>query len=224
MMVTNFIKSRIPLPTVGVDSTSIFNGFSNERMQTSGRSIRYSLYSYPSYTFTILLSRYNYQCFSFNPSTPQPFFQAAQITLINLNSAAQTIPSRSGHRTPEFMQQCPRSLITTSKHSLQSQCAGTVLLARYPPHGVKPCSQRQMSSLKNRTSSYRRLIATLRTFIKKISYWPCLGFIAPRTTETFWPTKLKKIILTSFFGRKPRLKFHKSFGVIFHTPVYYMWG
>jgi hypothetical protein len=30
--------------------------------------------------------------------------------------------------------------------------------------------------------------------------------------------------LTSFFGRKPRLKFHKSFGVIFHTPVYYMWG
>ena len=165
MMVTNSVKSRIPLPAIGMDNTLSFNGLFNKRMETSGRSIRYLFYSYTPYTVTVLLSRNRYQCLTLNSSTTQPFFQSSQIALINFNSATQTISSRSDHRTPEFMQQCPSGLVNTPKHSLQSQCAGSVFLARYPPHNTKTGSQRQMGSFENRTSSYRRLITILRTFI-----------------------------------------------------------
>ena len=48
MMVTSFIKSRIPLPTVSVDSAARLNGFSDKPMKATGRSIRYSFYSYTS--------------------------------------------------------------------------------------------------------------------------------------------------------------------------------
>lgn len=224
MMVTNSVKPGIPLPAIGMDNTSWFNRFLDKGMKTSGRGIWYSFHAYTSYPLTVLLSRYDYQYLALNLSTTQPFFQATQITLINLNSIAQTISSRSDHCTPEFMKQCPSSLVTTPKYSLQSQCADPVFLASHPPHGTKPCAQRQMSSLKNRASDYRCLVATLTTFIKNVSYRPSLSSITPWTTKTLWPTKLKKIMSTSFFGRKPRFKFHKSLGIIFHTPEYYILG
>jgi len=44
---------------------------------------------------------------------------------------------------------------------------------------------------------------------------------ATRTSKAIRPAQLRKVILTRFFRRKTGLEFHKSSGIVFHTPIYY---
>jgi hypothetical protein len=68
------------------------------------------------------------------------------------------------------------------------------------------------------------LISTTATFIERFSYWPTFALLAARATKAIWPAQLKKIVPTSFFGGKARLKLGNRSGIVFDTARYYILG
>ena len=59
--------------------------------------------------------------------------------LVDFHAARQSISARTDHRSSQFMQPSPRSLVTAeSKYMLKAERAGSVLLRSNPPDSVKP--------------------------------------------------------------------------------------
>jgi len=222
MPVALFFQAAISLPAIRMNRAPWFNRVLNKSMKAFGRCVRYAFHADATDTFPVFLGGYNDQRFFFGFSTPQAFLQSSQIGFVDFDPATQPISSRPNHRTSKLMQQHPSGLVTASKHPFQSQSAGAVFLTGHPPHRPEPYRQRQMGILKNRPNRKRGLVATLSALQKNGSYRPVFGTCTPWTPETIRPSKSEQVFSAFFFSRKSRFKFHKCFGVIFHTPSYYI--
>ena len=129
------------------------------------------------------------------------------------------------HCSSYFVQPSPCCLVATqAKYSLQAKSACTIFLAGYPPDRSEPYCQRTSTTFKNSATFNRCLISAILTLKSTISNWPGFAALTTRAYKPIWPTKRDKISLTFFFRGKLFFQFHKSFWIIFHTPLNYMLG
>lgn len=223
MLISLLFQSSIPFPTIGMYNTAGLNRFFDERLQTARRRISNSRHPYSSGTFSIFLGCNHYQHLFLRLPSPQPLFRSPHVSLVNLDSVRQSVTSGTDHSTPQFVQPCPRSLVTRqAKNPLHPESTDPCLQRGYPPDQPKPHRQRLTCTVKNGSGRHRCLIRTTCALNQCPAYTPPFGVSTPHTQITIRPAQLEQIIQTRLFLRKPSFKFSKRSGIVFHTREYYM--
>ena len=96
--------------------------------------------------------------------TQPPFPRRRRRFPIHLHKAVKSVSARTDHRTPKLMHPDPGCLVAVEPQNLlQTDGAGTVLLAGHVPDGPKPHPQRLMRVLKDGSGGDRSLVAALAT-------------------------------------------------------------
>src|SRR5665647_2156490 len=136
-------KTRIALPSVGVNCCTRFHGFSNEVEQAFGGNILDAFQSDAPYSATVFLRRDYDDGLFLDLASPLAFFRATNVGFIDFNLAGQSITSRSYHGPTQLVQPRPsRFVAAQAKCPLQPKGAHAILLAGDEPHREKPRTQR----------------------------------------------------------------------------------
>src|SRR6266568_7498942 len=105
------------------------------------------------------------------------------------------------------MQPSPSGLITAeSKHSLQAQRTGSVLLAGHVPHGPEPHLQWLPRILEHGSRRGRGLVIALAALAQCGTNRPCLAMATAGAPKTVRPAQLEQVLPTRFLGREPRFE------------------
>ena len=225
MFISQSCQTRIASPGIRHNSTARLNRCCDKCLQAGRRCVWNLFHAYSPNSRSILLSGNDNQCLIFDLSASQTLFETAEIGFVNFYRATQSISAWSDHSPAQFMKPRPSSFITAQpKNPFQPQCACTILLAGDPPDCPEPKGQGHPASLKNSPAGNRCLVTACSALNKIDANWPPLATIASRTAKPVRPAHLQQITTASFFSRKSRFKFNKGFGVIFHTPAYYILG
>ena len=212
-------------PAVGMHHAARLDALLHERQQALARGILDSLHANPADTPPILLSGHCDQCFVFQVSAPQTFFEPAPVAFIDFHCPGQQIPSRPHHRAPHFVQPRPSRFVPVEpQHSLQSQSAGSGLLGGDPPHRTKPQRQRAARVLKDGPRGHRGLAPTRSALQQHFSQRPRLSTTATRTAETVRPAQPEQILPAGLLTAKTGLELCQVLRVIFHLQAYYILG
>ena len=223
MLISLLFQSSIPFPAIGMYNTAGLNRFFDERLQTARGRVSDSRHPYSSGAFSIFLGCNHYQHLFLRLPSPQPLFRSSHVSLVNLDSARQSVTSGADHGTPQFVQPCPRGLVTRqAENPLHPESTGSCLQRRHPPDQPEPHRQRLTCTVKNGSGRHRCLVRATCALNQSPAYTPAFGVSTPRTQITIRPAQLEQIIQTSLFGRKPSFKFSKRPGIVFHTREYYM--
>ncbi len=102
----------------------------------------------------------------FRPSTSfTSFAGTSDICFINLYFSNQFCAIWSDHRLSEFMQHCPRCLLTAqSQYTLKTKCADSQLLVSDVPGSGKPQLEWRSCFIQNHSRSNRCSAITPRAF------------------------------------------------------------
>src|ERR1700684_1911283 len=194
MLVTLPFQRVVAQPSVGVDDATRFDRLLYKGNQALGGSIDNLAHPNPPDSRPILLRSNNNQgLFQVQP-TRKSFLQAADITFVHLHSAGKSVACRPHHGASQLMQPRPGRLVALqSEHPLQTQCAGTALLRRHPPHGAEPDWQWGSRALEDRPGCHRSLAATVRAFEQNSPHRPRSASAAPWATETLRPAQPEQI-------------------------------
>src|SRR6266496_38983 len=118
------------------------------------------------------------------------------------------------------MQPGPSRLVTTqTKHSLQAQRAGSVLLARHVPHGPEPHPQRLPRILKYGSRRCRSLTIALAALPQGGTHRPCPVALATRAPKTLRPSQLSHVLSTPLLRREPRLELLYRPRIVLHGDI-----
>lgn len=225
MTITLGCQAGIASPCIRNDFASQFSAGFDKSVQTIGRSIGNPFHSDTANSFSIYLRCNSDHGFILHLSATQTLLQPAKICFINFNLSAQAISTWPNHCTPDFVEQSPSCFIASqAQYSLQTKCACSVFLTGNPPDSSKPQTQGTSASLKNSAAGNRHLVIACAALQKSSLNRPRLFTLTPGAFETRWPAERKKIFPARFIRRKTLFKFHKCFGVVFHTPANYMLG
>jgi len=180
--------SAVSRPAIRVDHAARLDVLHDKWLQTLSRGVHDPPHSDPSDAMAIFLSGNDHQSFDLRLPPSHPLFQSTHIGLVHLDSAGKPITARAHHGSPQLVQPSPGRLVTSqSKHSLETQRAGPVLLARHPPQGAEPQHQRPAGVLEDRSCGHRGLMPTIAAFQTHRPKRPRLATAAARTTESLWP-------------------------------------
>ncbi len=120
------------------------------------------------------------------------------------------VATRTYHCSTQFMHPGPCSIVTAkTKNTLQSKCAGSILLARYKPDSKEPAPQRLVCFVKQCSSSNGCLPFAFAAQKKTPAHNRRVFFknSARRATKTLRPPECQNICKASLFGAKPLIKF-----------------
>jgi len=173
------------------------------------RQVRNLYHTNSARTTATHFRRYCNDRFSFSTSTTNLGPDSPDVCFINLNLSGQLIPSRTHHRTTQFMEPTPCSIITAkTKDSLQSESTGSMLLTRHKPHGEKPCPERFVTPMKQGSRSDGGLAFAFSAEKKTTPHQGGLGDLFPTTgaNKTVRPSKFRNKFMTRTFGAKPVVK------------------
>lgn len=160
--VAGLFQAGISSPAVSVHDATDLDCIMDELPQTGIGSVFDALHPDPPYAGPIFLSGDHDQGSTLPCTAPPRLCRwPPQISLVHFDPTRQPIPSRTNHCTTQFVKPGPRRLIAAKpEDSLQTQSAGPVLLAAYPPHSSKPDAQRGSSVLEDRARGYGGLVTT----------------------------------------------------------------
>ena len=225
----------VTTPSIGHNLGAFFDNVTNERHKAGAGYVRYAAHSHPAEA----LGRMNFHRDNHDllTCTTAPSFSthftAAHVSLIHFNAAVDSIPSRTDHGSPQFMQPRPSRLITAqAKNAFQTQCTRPVFLTDHEPHCGKPGSQGRPRPVKDGARRHRNLAAALPAMKVPPSCRPWFGFpTAMSTYKALRPTATHKITSACRFVGKPFQKLLVGTRVVFarhrmriiaHTHTYYM--
>src|SRR5450759_1023132 len=212
-------------PAVGVNDAAAFNGLLHERHQALGRSIGDAPHANAPDPVSIFLRRNNNQRLVLDLPPANVRLLAAPVGLVHLHYSRETVPARSHHGPPKFMEPSPRGIVTPqAQHPLQPYSAGTVFLAGDCPHRTEPNRQWFTGVLKDRPCRHRTLIAATCTLQQHHAYWPSLPPTTPRTPKPIRPPQPDQILPAGRLCRKARFKFSQIPWIILHSTPYYILG
>lgn len=142
---------------------------------------------------------------------------AANVGLIHFDAAAESIPTRTYHGLPSFVQPCPSRLITPqAKNAFQTQGTRPVFLTGREPHRGKPGSQGYPRPIEDGSRCYRNLASALPTMKVSPTCRPWFGFLAAVSAlKPLRPTATHKRTTACRFIGKPFQKLLVRARVIF---------
>src|SRR5277367_5473688 len=218
-------RRQVAEPTIGVDGASRLNGFPQKRQQTFRRCVLDTPHPDSPDPWPILLrGDYNQRLASCVPSA-RALVDCADIGLVYLDPPGQSVPPRSNHRATQFVQPSPSRLIALQfEHSLKAQCAGSVLLGRYPVHRAKPIDQRLARVLEDRPRCHRGLVAAFSAFHQHRSHRPILTARTSRASKPLRPAKPKQVLAAGLLGWELLVKLAQVARELLHSLPYYRLG
>src|SRR5439155_7292845 len=156
-------------------------------------------------------------------AAPHTLFRSPHVSLVDLDSSRQSIPARSHHRPPQFVQPTPSGLVTSEpQHALQTEGADAILLAGHPPQSVEPHLQRGARVLENRPGSQRSLVHTTRTLPEGGTQPPPSAFPTTGAAKPFRPAHPEKIITTGFLRWEALFEVRHRARIVFHGALHYL--
>jgi len=139
MKVAKLIQTIITVPVVGFHDADGLNGLFDRRGEAPSRSVCHTLQLDSPNTFPILLCHNDYQQLFLKLQGLVSRFFSADIHLVNLNGAGESITLWPDHDPRQFMQPCPSGFIAAQyQNRLYSSRTGAVFLVGHPPGGAKP--------------------------------------------------------------------------------------
>ncbi len=187
--VSQFRQPRIAYPCVCVYDAARLDRSLDSVLQAGCRGIGYPLKTDSSDAPTIFLGCYDNQLLLRCSTTSFAWFFSADVTFVYFDYARKAIPPRPYHHTTQLMQPCPRGMITAqTKHPLQAQSIGTILLTCHMPNRTKPKTQWLLGVLKNCASKNRCLQATPFAMMQTSFCQPILGARATRASKSIGPS------------------------------------
>ena len=196
MNIPQALKFVVTAPAVCVHFRTKLRDISNKWYQALRRKIRYALHSDASIPNRLMdFQRNNNDTFSFGPSASfSAFVFTAYKCLIYLYNTMKFVASMPYHRSSHFMKPTPGCLVASkSKYSFETQSVSTEFLAGNVPNGLKPQPKRFSRPVEYRSSKDRCLLFAFGTTSQPLCHLPAFCSIAPRASETIWPTKFLKI-------------------------------
>ena len=223
MNVTFCFDTGVSVPSVCMHDTTGFDGGQQEGLQTRRRGIRDSGHAYPADSFTVFLRRNHNHCLGTHVSATNPFFRGTSITIVYLHTPTQSVSSRPNHRPTQFVQPCPRCLVTAqSQNPLDPQGTGAGLLAGHQPDPAKPQSKRLVRVLENRSGCNGCLKSargtSYQTALRKPS--PLIG--TSGTRKTIGPLEPEEVLPARLFRGKPTFEFQKRSRVVLHATILHL--
>ena len=223
MNVTFRFDISVSVPSVCMHDTTGFDGGQQERLQARRRGIRNSGHAYPADSLTVFLCRNCNHRLGTYVSATNPFFRGTPIRIVNLNTSTQSVSSLPNHRPTQFMQPCPRCLVTAqSQNPLDPQGTGASLLAGHQPDPAKPQPKRLVRILKNRPGCNGCLKSACGTSYQTALRKPSPLISTSGTRKTVGPLEPKEVFSARLFRGKPTFEFQKRSRVIFHPSMLHL--
>ena len=223
MLIALLFYTGVTFPAISMYNATRFYRLLDESFQTVRRGVSDASHPYSSSAFPIFLCRNNYQSLFLRPSSPETFLRGTNVSLVNLDSASQSVSSRADHCTPQFVQPGPSGFVAPqTENSLHCESTGSGLQRGYPPDHPEPHRQRFACTVKNSSSRHGTLVGTTSALNQCPTHTPSFGMSTSRTQVTIGPAQLEKVVQARLFRREPRLQFCKCPGIIFHTREHYM--
>lgn len=152
-------------------------------------------------------------------STGQILFRPADIAFIYFDSPGKQIAPRSHHGAAQPVQHRPGGLMPAEAEDVwQAQGAGSVLLRRPPPHGLKPQPKRNMRVLKCGSGRHGNLMPAVVTPQQRDAHRRILLVAATRTTRTLRP-QLSQAFPAVVIAAKACAEFLQVTRIVFHAPA-----
>jgi len=216
MLIAQRRQASITAPAIGVDGRSGHGDVLNKGDQTVRRYVCDAAQANASNATTAFLRSYDDNGFVFGLTSTLPLFRAADVGVVNLDLAAETIAAGADHRSPQLMQPCPGCLVAAqAEHPLQARRADAVLLAGDEPHGEKPHPQRLARILQYSPGRQRCLPVAGATAQQVARHLPRLaGRRAVRADKAIRPPKPPDISPTRRLAGEPRVELLKRSRVI----------
>src|SRR5437870_7892388 len=217
------VEGEVAQPTIRMHNTARLNRLLHEGHQTVRRSVRNATHANASDPPAFRLRRHHNQGLALRFAAPHTLFRSPHGSLVDLDSSRQSIPARSHHRPPQFVQPTPRGLVTAQpQHALQAEGADAILLAGHPPQSVEPHLQRGARVLKNRPRSQRSLVRAVRTLPERRTQPPRPAFPTPGAAEPFRPAHPEKIVTTGFLRTEAPYEVRQRARIVFHGLLHYL--
>jgi len=152
----------------------------------------------------------------------QILLRPADVALIHLDPAGEHVASWADHGAAQPVQHRPGGLVPAqTKHLLQAQGAGTVLLRYHPPHGLKPKPKRDVGVLKDGSRSDRNLMPAITASQQHRSNRRTPLAAAMRANKALKPAQLPQVLPASLVARKPVVELPQVPWVVLHPAKYY---
>lgn len=199
------------------------NRLLHEGHQTVRRSVRNATHANASDPPAFLLRRHDKQCLTLRFAAPHTLFRSPHVSLVDLDSSRQAIPTRPHHRPPQFVQPTPSGLVTPEpQHALQTEGADAILLAGHPPQSVEPHLQRGARVLKNRPRSQRSLVRAACALPERGTQPPRSAFPTTGAAEPFRPAHSEEIVTTGFLRPEALFEVRQRARIVFHDLLHYL--
>ena len=108
-----------------------------------------------------------------------------------------------------------------AQHPLQSQGAGSILLAGHPPDRPKPQGKGHPRPLEDRACRCRSLVSAAGTHPAAATGGPIHFAVTSRANEPLGPAQRPQVLTARFFRREPSFQLHLRTRVVFHTLNHY---
>ena len=217
MLVAHNLNTVIPSPGIRSENCSSLHVIADESPQAWCRQVRNLCHTNSARATATHFRRYCNDRLSFSTATTNLAPDSPDVCFINLNLSSQLISSGAHHRTTQFMEPTPCSIITAkTKGSFQSKSAGPMLLACHKPDSEKPCPKRFVTPMKQSSRSDGGLPFTFPAKKKTTPHQGRLDGLFPATgaNEALRPSEFCNKFQASMFSAKPLVKILKSSRII----------
>ena len=138
-LVAKDFKPVVALPPIGVDDRTGLDGGGNEAVKAALRRIGDAVEPDPTDSVAFLLSTNRNKRLRLRLTPRDAFFQAADVSLVDLDHALKSITPGADHCLPELVKPGPNCLVAPDpKDPLHTERAGSVPLARNEPDRPEP--------------------------------------------------------------------------------------
>jgi hypothetical protein len=228
------VKSIVADPSIGIDLCSCHHVRRNKLMKARAGYVWNNRHSYSARTTTTDFCAYCHNRFSFRATTANLLANTSNISFVDLNTSSQLFWTWAHHCSAQLMKPTPCRMVTTQpKNPLQTQSAGTILLARDKPYCQKPCTEGLMRSVKQCPCNHGSLPLTPSTKIKAAPHQPRVIGAAPAAgaRKTIRPPQSRNVVKASFLAPKPLVEIVKRSRIIdtdnwalrlFHAHILYL--
>ena len=225
MLVSKLINTLISRPTVRMNNGTRTDTLYDKWMKALTGSILNTPYPDTPDASAVFLRRHGNNRFALDFPPVKPLFRATPVRFVHFHSAGETVPSRTNHRTSQFMKPRPSRFVTAKpQNALKPKCARPGFLACYPPDRPKPHGQRFARVLEYRACCRRNPIFTIRANQQIPFRRPHLKTTATRANKPFRPPQRYEVFMARSFRRKPGFQFCKGPWVVLHEYTYYILG
>lgn len=204
--VAELADAQIPVPAVGDHMRPGLDIVEKEPLQRGCRRISQRLHPHPPETVAALLdSNADEDLLPLGAATRKPRLLPADVGLVHLHQARQSVSARTDQNLPQSMQHRPRRHVRADlQRPLQALGRHPVLARREQPARFEPHRQRGTTPIEQRSCRHRDPFPTRRALVAPVADAPSTRVPAGRAHEAIGPPQPFQIIQTVGIGAEPR--------------------